>query len=240
MTSRPRRNAGAPTRAGIAYSKLREDILGGRFTPGQQLRFAEMVDLYQCSIGALREALHLLASTGLVESEAQLGFRVVSVSADDLVDLTTARSEIEVLALKYAIRDGDVNWEAKAVAAHHLLERAPQFSDAEKGIFTEEWAVAHAAFHQALLNGCSNRRILSTALSLRDSAELYRRWSVPLGHDLGRNIAGEHRAILDATIRRDRDEAGKLLASHIQHTTKSLLTVLQNESSSKEKVATPS
>jgi DNA-binding GntR family transcriptional regulator len=158
----------------------------------------------------------------------------VSVSADDLVDLTTARSEIEVLALKYAIRDGDVNWEAKAVAAHHVLERAPQFSNAEKGIFTEEWATAHADFHQALLDGCTNRRILSTASSLRDSAELYRRWSVPLGHDIDRDIAGEHRAILEATIRREEEVAGELLASHIERTTASLLTVLQSPTFSQQ------
>jgi DNA-binding GntR family transcriptional regulator len=228
MTSQKRRKPGVPTRSGQAYESLRQDILAGRLSPGQRLPFAELVEQYQCSIGALREALQRLDSLGLVESEVQHGFRVVEVSADDLTDLTTARAEIEVLALKFAVRDGDVNWEAAAVAAHHVLERTPQFSDEEKGIFSEEWAAAHAEFHQALLNGCSNRRILATASSLRDSAELYRRWSVPLGHDMDRDIAGEHRAILEATIKRDGDLAGKLLASHIERTTVKLLAALKS------------
>ncbi|WP_123026621.1 GntR family transcriptional regulator [Mycolicibacterium stellerae] len=228
MATQRRGTAAAPMRSEVAYDRLREDILCGRLTPGQRLRFAALVDQYQCSIGALREALQRLASVGLVENEVQLGFRVMPISADDLVDLTVARAEIEVLALKHAIRDGDVSWEGSAVAAHHVLERTPQFSDPESGILTDEWVAAHADFHNALLAGCKNHRILQTALRLRDSAELYRSWSVPLARDVDRDIAGEHRAILDATIRRDADAAGPLLVAHIERTTSSLLTVLED------------
>jgi DNA-binding GntR family transcriptional regulator len=218
----------------MAYDSLRADILSGRVSPGSKLPFAELVERYECSIGALREALQRLTVQGLVESEVQQGFRVVSISADDLIDLTTARCEIEVLALRYAIRDGDVAWEASAVAAHHMLERAPQFDQADPGRFSDDWAVAHGKFHEALLSGCGNRRILSTACTLRDSAELYRLWSVPLGHDHDRDIAGEHKAILDATISRDPDTAGRLLAAHIQRTTDKLLVTLGHPPSGPE------
>jgi DNA-binding GntR family transcriptional regulator len=212
----------AVTRSAMAYEALRADILAGRLRPGSKLGFAGLVARYGCSIGALREALQRLAEQSLVVNELQQGFRVVPISAEDLADLTAARCEIEILALRYAIRDGDVDWEAGAVAAHHVLGRARQFDSDDPERFSEEWAVAHERFHLVLLAGCGNRRILATATALRDSAELYRRWSAPL-HDRDRDIAGEHRATLAAVIARDEDLAAELLAVHIQRTTDKLL-----------------
>lgn len=142
------------------------------------------------------------------------------------MDLTRARCEIEVLALRYAIHDADVAWEAEALAAHHLLDRAPQYEVEDPGRFTEEWAAAHGKFHRALLHGCGTRRILAAATALRDSAELYRRWSVPLGRDHARDIRSEHKALLDAAVGRDAETACDLLARHIRRTTDKLLPVL--------------
>ena len=233
MTRSPttRRVASAPTRTSVVFDSLRADILGGRLAPAQRLPFAQLVRQFDCSVGVIREALQRLAEQGLVESEAQQGFRVVRVSVTDLLDLTEARCEIETLALRLAIAAGDVAWEAEAVAAHHVLERTPMYDPDGSPGFTEEWAAAHALFHQALLDGCHNRRVLTIATSLRDSAELYRRWSVPLGRDRKRDISGEHRALLDATIARDAATACALLRQHIQRTTDKLLPVLSQAES---------
>lgn len=213
-----------------AYERIRGDILGGRIEPGTKLPFASLVEQYQCSIGAIREALQRLAEQGLVETEWQQGFRVVEISAADLIDLTDARCEFEVLALRYAIAGGDVDWEADAVSAHHRLARAEMYEDDDPPRFTEEWVDAHNRFHLSLMAGCPNRRILAAATNLRDSAELYRRWSAPL-HDKGRDIAGEHKAILDAVVRRDADRAADLLVAHIRRTTDKLLDDTTNHPS---------
>lgn len=207
------------TRSGRLFATLRNDILGGKLKPGSRLPFAELSVTYNSSIGTLREALQRLAELGLAETIAQQGFRVVAVSAEDLQDLTDARLEIEVAALRHSIRDGDVAWEARAVAAHHVLERAPVLEANASDRFSEEWATAHSAFHQALLSGCSNRRLLSSAASLRDSAELYRRWSIPFGRDKTRDSHGEHRALLDAAVNRNVEAAAELLREHISRTT---------------------
>lgn len=218
------------TRSGAVYEELRRDILAGRLIPGAKLPFAGLVEKYGCSMGSVREALQRLAEQGLVESIAQQGFRVVSVSAEDLIDLTAARCEIEGLALRHAIADGDVAWEGAAVAALHILERIPAFDPTDPSRQSDEWAAAHDVFHLALLKGCKNRRILATAIALRDSAELYRRWSAPL-HDRGRDVSGEHRSILDAAVSRRADDAVELLRAHIQRTTDKLLPALAEPAS---------
>lgn len=209
-------------RTARVYETLRADILAGRIAPGSRLGFAALVDRYDCSVGALREALQRLSEQALVTSEPKRGFRVMDISPEDLCDLTEARCEIEVLALRYAIVGGDLGWESAVVAAHHRLERTPMYDDDDPGRFSDDWVIAHAAFHQALLDGCTNTRILATATALRDSAELYRQWSAPQ-RDRNRDIAAEHQAILNAAVGRDAELASRLLTSHIQRTTDALL-----------------
>jgi DNA-binding GntR family transcriptional regulator len=62
------------------------------------------------------------------------------------------------------------------------------------------------------------------AVSLRDAAELYRRWSRPLGHDSDRDVQGEHRALVAAALRGDAAEAVRLLDEHLRRTRRALDT----------------
>ncbi|MFJ6651443.1 FCD domain-containing protein [Microbacterium sp. NPDC091313] len=207
--------ASATTRSGVIFDALRADILGGVFEPGNRLHFATLVRRYEASIGSLREALQRLTEVGLVESTAQHGFRVLEISDEDLRDLTQARMEVEVAVLRLAIEDGGITWEGDCVAALHVLERTPRRVDASDYL-SEQWTIAHAAFHRTLLSGCGNARLLAVAERLRDVAELYRHWTswAELG-DPGDAPDDEHRGILEAALRRDADGAGELMRRHI-------------------------
>jgi DNA-binding GntR family transcriptional regulator len=205
------------TRAEGVHARLRADILAGLLEPGQRLKFPELCRRYGTSVGAAREALTKLAAAGLVKSQAHQGYFVTPLSVEELEELTRARVEIESLVLRLAIQDGDVQWEAQAIAAHHVLERASRADP------LGEFVAAHAAFHASLVAGCRNRRLREVATSLRDEAELYRQWSIPAGQRAGRDVAAEHRAILEAAIARDADLAADLLRAHITRTTDLLL-----------------
>ena len=214
--------SGAPTRAERVYAELRADILAGRRQPGSRLPFAELSAVYEASMGVVREVLTRLTAEGLVDSEPQYGFRVVPLSVADLRNLTDARAAIETLVLGQAVEHGGLTWESEVLAAHHRLERTPQQAVDDPTRLSADWTAAHAAYHHALLAGCPNPRLLAIADSLRDSAELYRQWSAPLGH-AHRDIAGEHRAILDAVLAHDAGSATAALAAHIHATTDVLL-----------------
>lgn len=211
------------TRVDRVFGEIRADILAGRRQPGSVLRLADLVSRHNASMGVVREALSRISSQGLVENRPQHGFRVVSISAEDLNHLTDARCSIEVLVLREAIAHGDLAWEGELLAAHHTLTRRSQMDDEDPARFSDNWTAAHAAFHAAMLRGCPNPRLLDIAASLRDSAELYRRWSVPLGHDENRDIAGEHLRLLEAALDRDAERAATALTNHIRHTTRVLL-----------------
>lgn len=212
------------TRGGIVYAQIREDIFQGTLRPGQRLRLVELSQRFSVSQSVVREALTRLSEQGLVHAAPQQGFSVVTVSLDDLNELTEARIELETLVLRRAIERGDIKWEAAVVAAHHHLAGVDAVQP--DGTLNSEWFAVHEHFHQTLLEGCGNGRLLAAALSLRDAATLYRRWSRPVGHDVDRDVAGEHQQLVDAVLRRDADGAAELLARHIDRTSEALRTVI--------------
>lgn len=205
------------------HAQLRSDILAGRLPPGSRLKMSETAAELQVSLSVLREALARLAEQSLVVLEPQAGYRVVSLSRDDLLDLTAARVQIEGAALRQSISRGDIAWEAQVIASHHTLRRTPLFTSDDPDRPNERWIKAHSGFHASMLAGCGSRRLLTIATSLRETAEVYRQWSLPLGGDRQRDVAGEHQAILDATVAREAERAVALYVEHIEHTTEALL-----------------
>lgn len=207
------------------HARLRADILGGRLRPGERLPFAQLCEDYGASVGVVREAMSRLVEQGLATAEAQQGFRVVRISREDLIQLTEARLCIETFTLQSAIAEGELAWESEVLAAHHLLERTPMLAPGEPPHLNDEWSIAHADFHEMLLKGSPNLRLRAIASNLRDSGELYRRWSVSqVGQvETVRDIAGEHRGILEAVLARDAELATRRLREHYELTTRLLL-----------------
>jgi DNA-binding GntR family transcriptional regulator len=223
------KTASGGTRADDVQEQLRADILGGRRTPGERLKFPALCEQHEVSVGVVREALTRLVDQGLVRVQPHQGYLVTPLSHTELGELTVARMEIESLVFRLSVLDGDMSWEGGMVAAHHMLERAPFAADGNLSQLSEEWAEAHAAFHVALLAGCGNRRLQEMAWKLREEAELYRRWSVSLGQEPTRDIAGEHRGLLDAALARRPELAAERLADHISHTARLLISCAEDE-----------
>jgi DNA-binding GntR family transcriptional regulator len=214
--------SGRPTtRTEQVYAQLRADILSGRLAPGARLPFAELGERYNSSSSAIREGLQRLVEQGVVVSEPQLGFRVITLSAADLLDLTVARCEIEGLAMRYAIAHGDLAWESEIVAALYALERTP-LDSAHSQPLADDWIAAHRRFHEALIGGCPNHRLRSIACTLRDAAELYRHWSMQ-AETSERDIDAEHRRLADSVLARDADQASALLEQHLRTTARLLI-----------------
>jgi len=215
----------ATTRSGAVLQRLRSDVLNGRLEPGSKLGFAELGARYDVSSGVLREVLPRLVEQGLATSEAQLGFRVVDVSVDNLTQLTDARVAIETFVIRDAIAHGDITWESEVVARHHALERIGRTVAGPE--ISEDWLVAHEAFHLAILGGCGNSYLYESAARLRSISEVYRCWSASESHRTHRDVEAEHRAIMEAVVGRDADLAVSLSERHIRLTTELLVASQQ-------------
>lgn len=212
----------ATTNNRLVYERIRRDIIAGTLPPGMKLNVARCCTIHGVSPGAVREALAVLEAEGLVSSEPQRGYQVSQISSNDLSQLLKARIEIENLCVAEAIQHGDLAWEGMIVAAFHRLSRISQQSNGPSVQQSTDWTTAHADFHKAVVAGCENPWLLRIHTMLYQQSERYRLHSVPLAM-AGRDVLGEHKAILDAVLLRDVGAAQKCMTSHLQATADLLL-----------------
>ena len=201
------------------YADIRADILAGRYEPGAKLSPRTIATEHQVSLSVVREALTRLTERDLVVATPQLGFSVVELDIADVRDISRLRILIEGEGLREAIEHADIEYEARVVASHHRLSRTQYITGHAGETVTDEWARAHADYHLALLSACPSPRLRDLAASLRDTAELYRRWSGSFDvHQEPRDVPAEHRGLMEATLDRDPDRAVVLLTGHINKT----------------------
>lgn len=206
---------------GLAFENIRADILSGVLKPGQRLRVQALSARYKIGTSGIREALSRLVTEGLVDSEDQRGFCVAPVSDEELVDLTRTRIQVEQLALRQAIAQGDVEWESNILSAFHRLSRVDAPTSPEKHA---AWALAHQQFHEALIRGCASPWLLHLCAMLYDKSERYRNLAERQPDSQRRDIQVEHKALMDAVMAHDADRACALLEEHFLETTKIILT----------------
>ncbi|MBB3982014.1 DNA-binding GntR family transcriptional regulator [Sphingobium fontiphilum] len=200
-----------------AYRQLRDDLLTCRLVPGAKINIKDITATQGFSLGAVREALSRLTSEGFVTQDDARGFRVTPISISDLTDLVRVRSDIEGQCLRRAIERGGLDWEAAIVSAAHRLSKTPTRDPREAARLNEDYADAHAAFHQALVAACDSPWLLRMRDWLYAQSERYRYLTVPLAHG-DRDLTDEHAQIVDAVLARDADRAVALLTDHLMAT----------------------
>ncbi|MCK9913533.1 FCD domain-containing protein [Microbacteriaceae bacterium K1510] len=204
------------------YEQIKADLLTGAFTAGAALLTRELLARYGCGISPLREALARLVGEGFLVASGHRGVRVPLPSCADLDDVYRIRIALECEALDLAMKHGDDHWEAAVVAACHRLERAPlpgTGPEDERATRAMEWETRHRAFHAALVAAAPAPRLLRLVEQMVEQTERYRALRLLRSPSelLIRDIAQEHRALLEVTLKRD-PQAIALLREHLTRT----------------------
>jgi len=202
-----------------AHAALKNNIIVGLHRPGEKLRVEHLKRQYGVSSGTLREALTMLIADRLVIAEGQRGFRVMPLSAEDLIDLNRIRILLEKEAIRQSIAHGDEEWEGQVVSAFHILSRATRAfaADMKDQALLDEWERRHRAFHLALVSAAPSewtRYFLNLAYQ---QYERYRHLFLVVAREFykDRDAEAEHAAIVDAILARDADEAARLIEEHV-------------------------
>lgn len=195
-----------------AYERIRSDIVVGRLPPGQRLTLEKLRARYGVGVGTLREIFSRLTPEGLVTAEGQRGFHVAPCSADNLREVAALRLLLEKSAMARSFAAGDVEWEGRLVAAHHKLARVEQGLLAGQDGDAERWKRFDWEFHQALVSACGSRALLDLHAGVYDR---YLRYQMVFVIFRGAVAADEHRALLDAALRRDAPAAQEILERHV-------------------------
>ncbi len=220
------------TQTGLAYDRLRGEILHGALMPGERLRASGLQDRFQLGLTPIREALMRLANEGLVEAETHRGARVSEASAAGFADLMATRRTIERVCLVQAMRQGDAAWEAEIITAQHLLARAALPETTRDRDTAAAWEALHRRFHAALVAACGSDWLLRFWNQMVDHSARYRKIRLLHHRDAVaevRDLVGEHRALADAVLARDFDRAPDLMDAHLLATERSVARFLTDD-----------
>ncbi len=212
------RRPNSETLSGEVRELLRGDILGAQWPPGAKLQVGQLSERYSTSTTVVREALTRLAGERLVQFQPNRGFFVSALTLAELRDINELRCRIEEFGVTLSIERGDLSWESELIATHHVLERTPRRRTEDPHHITDDWFVAHRAFHAKLLEACGLDVVTNLATTLADTTLLYRRLAAPSPQAESRDIEAEHKAILDAVVARDATTAARLLREHYTRT----------------------
>lgn len=207
----PRPNLGI-----LGYQNLKHDIIRGTYEPGEKLLMHSLKSRYNLGVGPLREALSQLVSERLVVAISQRGYRVASMSIQELRDIYEARAHIEGIILELAICRGRDEWEADILAKAHSLSKVMEVRNTDEML--DVWDLRHKSFHASIASGCQSPYLLQTRNSLFDQAERYRHlW---LCHTVFSEQALEkkrleHAELIEVILSRDASGARKKMYEHL-------------------------
>jgi DNA-binding GntR family transcriptional regulator len=195
-----------------AYRRIRNDIITGRLAPGRKLRLDALRRDYGASISTLRETLNRLVSEKLVVAEAQRGFEVMPISAANLREVGALRQLLECHALRQSFAQGDLEWEARVIAAHHKLAQMEARMAGGDRTDTDLWKRYDWQFHQALVSACGSQVLMQAHGTI---FERYLRYQMIALSYRGAIASAEHLAMREAALARDADAGCVLLEKHI-------------------------
>src|SRR4051794_12056347 len=191
------------------YKRVREAILTGEISAGTAMSQVALADELRVSRTPLREALRMLQSEGLVDSEPNRRVRVAHLSIKDVEELYTIRIPLEVTALRLSMPR--MTPEDIAELEGYMAAMAHFAADDDY----DRWRVPHAAFHRALTVH-SGSRFDALLVQLMEHSERYRR--MHFGQTFSDQATVDHREILDAAKSSDPDLASARLARHLART----------------------
>lgn len=194
-----------------AYQSIKNGIITFQYQPGAALLEEQLSKELGISRTPIREALKELQYNGLVRIIPSKGAFVADLSVQDVHEVFFLRQVLEVAALRVTIqnyREEDIKPLKDLFSI--VLDRKLNQNDYE--------ALFHSdvSLHNFIVKNAGNRRLTEFFNILDDQIERIRRASARMPGRLEVSVR-EHRAILNAIIKRDIENAEKLLIAHLEN-----------------------
>jgi len=187
--------------------RLRDDILGRRFVPGQRVVEKELTDRFGVSRGPVREAFRRLAAEGLIELEPNRGALVRRLSLREMQDLFQIRCELEALAARLAALATDL-----ARRERFAVEIGSIFKDARR--HSSAYMDENQRFHASVMRLAGNLQLSELGRQLRLPLIMAQVGDALTADVLAQSVA-EHRSIARAILDRDPQAADAAMRAHL-------------------------
>jgi DNA-binding GntR family transcriptional regulator len=193
---------------GRVFSKIREDILSGKYKEHEELREVAIGEEMGVSRTPVREAFRQLELEGLIQIVPNRGAYVTGISAKDVRDIYMIRSRLEGLCARWA--------------TEHISKE--QMDEMEENVYLAEFhagkghmdqiAELDNRFHTILYEACDSKMLEHL---LKDYHQYVQRVRQKTLSTVTRSTASnkEHRAIMEAIKAGNADLAEKLAHEHM-------------------------
>ncbi len=189
--------------------ELLDDIMSGRYQPGDRLVESQIAKRMGISQSPVREALRDMVAMRFVEVEPHKGARVRRIDQREVLEIYPVRACLEELAGQLAV--------AKAADYLQDLDRAinrmvKAFSAGDVRTLAH-WDVV---FHRTILEASGNQILIETWNSLMIEARTF----VTLNNLISRapevDLAGRHYPIIEALEDGDPIKCGRVMREHVE------------------------
>jgi DNA-binding GntR family transcriptional regulator len=207
------------------FETLHQRIIAGTYAPGEWLRQEEIASQMGVSMTPVREALDLLAASGLAERVPYRGVRVVELAPREIVEAYGKRLLLEGLSARLtAVRITPEEIE-------HLKQVMSDMQDHYALKDMSRMRQLSREFHLSVVRGAGDSLLLKLYIIVSNSFPDWMLYEAMYRHP---NLAttslaeehAEHRAILEALIARDPERAVRQACDHILHMGKHLESFL--------------
>jgi len=207
-TLEPEMPGDSVTRVELLERKLSESIVSGAILPGSPLDETEIARAFGVSRTPVREALRILAASGLVRHTRHIGAVVARPSDEELWGMFFVMGELEALCVSLAAAEM-TSAERNGIERLHM-----SMAELVRGGDILGYAAANGEFHGHIYRGSHNSYLAEITAQTRKRLAPFRRAQIS---NIGRlaNSHAEHSAILTALLRGDATSAAALMRDHL-------------------------
>ncbi|MBB4265096.1 GntR family transcriptional regulator [Roseospira visakhapatnamensis] len=198
-----------PTRAEVLRKGLEEDIFSGRLKPGDRLDEVSLAERFSVSRTPVREALHQLSASGLVEVRPRQGAVVAQITLRRLIEIFDVMAELEGMCARLAARRMTTEERTALHTAHAACADAVAAGHDVDAYYEANWR-----FHDLIYVGSHNTVLEETTAGLRLRATPYRRHQLNRPGRLADSLR-EHETVLQAILDGDGVRADSAMRDHV-------------------------
>jgi DNA-binding GntR family transcriptional regulator len=209
----PRQFAGVrpPTISEAVLQQLREDLIKGRFGPGDPIKVDQVAAEFGISALPVREALRVLLAEGRVQYVAHRGYRVTALTIADVEEIFLMCTLLEGEAV---LRGVPAMSDAGVKRMRSLLAK---LVSPPKSASVWDIVAIHQDFHFVPIEFARLPRVEAELRRLWDHTDHYRGLYMFVGGDDADLMNDDHRMILEACADRDAERARTLMDTHRRH-----------------------
>jgi DNA-binding GntR family transcriptional regulator len=202
-----------------AYDFMKSQIINLGFKPGEYVTDSQIAAMLNISRTPVREAFHRLEKEGLLVNEARRGWRVYTLTLQDIHDIFDIKEAIEGMVARKAAYCSDESLRACLVEAVNGLRAATETDD------PDAWLKADIHLHEILFQMAGNERAHRTIATLNDQWHRVRIGFSALQERTKRSTE-EHAMFVESILAGDGNEAERRLRAHLNKVRQELVNLL--------------